>query len=166
MLSTAGSGLALAGGCQSELMGRPWLGAGLRLAKAALMACNGFGFGWARDLAGADSGIRERAATFCLGAGWCSLAARVVGLLAAGGLSLPVVVWGLAVGGGQAVCYRVALAGAGDLSLLALMPLGTALWMLWLRLGGLSGAPLGWALCGVAVSLSAVVWSVWLSDGR
>ena len=86
--------------------------------------------------------------------------------LGAGVMSLPVVVWGLAVGGGQAVCYRVALAGVADLSLLALMPLGTALGMLWLTLWGLSGAPVGWALCGVAVSLSAVAWSVWLSAGR
>ena len=166
ILSAAGSGLALAGGWQSELMGHPSLAAGLGLANEALMACNGFGYGWGGDLAGARAGVRERAACFCLGAGWGSLVAGVMAFLGAGRMSLPAVVWGLAVGGGQAVCYRLALAGAGDLSLLALMPLGTALGMLWLPLGGLSGAPVGWALCGVTVSLSAVAWSVWLSAGR
>ena len=159
MLSAAGSGLALAGGWQSELMGQPWLAAGLGLANAALMACNGIGFGWSRDLAGADSGMRERAACFCLGAGWGSLAAGTVGLLVAGGLSLPVVVWGLAVGGGQAVCYRVVLACAGDLSLLALMLLGTALRMPWLPLGGTERRTVGMGVMrrgGVAFCRSVV----------
>ena len=167
MLSAAGSGLALVGGWQSELIGgQPWMAAGLGLANAVLMACGGFGFGWGRDLAGAEAGTRERGACFCLGAGWGSLAAGLMGLLGAGGLSFLVLVWGLAAGGGQAVCYRVALAGAGDLSLLTLMPLGTALGMLWLSLWGMSGAPLGWAFCGVGVSVSAVVWSFRLTAGR
>ena len=165
-LSAAGSGLSVAGGWQSELMGQPWVGAGLGLANAALMACGGFGFGWARDLVGSDAGVRERAAGFCLGAGWGSLAAGLVGLLAAGGLAFLVLVWGIAAGGGQAVCYRVALAGAGDLSLLALMPLGTALGMLWLSLWGRSGAPFGWAFSGVVVSVGAVVWQGWICCRR
>ena len=161
-LSVAGSGLALSGGWQSELTGQPWLGAGLGLANAVVMACNGFGFGWGRDLAGAGAGVQERASYFCLGAGWGSLVAAAVAFLSAGRMSLPVVIAGLAVGGGQAIFYRVALAGASDLSLLALMPLGTALGMLWLALWGLSGAPFGWALCGVAVSVFAAAWSGWL----
>ena len=64
MLSAAGSGLALAGGWHSGLMGHPFLAAGLGLANAVLMACNGFGYGWGRDLAGAGTGVRERAACF------------------------------------------------------------------------------------------------------
>ena len=118
-LSVTGSGLTLAGGWQSELMGQPWLRAGVGLANVGLMSCSGFGFGWSRDLVGADAEVRERAACFCLGAGWGSLAAGLVGLLGAGGLSFLVLVWGLTAGGGQAVCYRVALAGAADLSVLA-----------------------------------------------
>lgn len=166
MLSVTGSGLALAGGWQSALSGQPWLGAGLGLANAGLMACGGFGFGWGRDLAGSGAGVRAYAACFCLGAGWGSLFAGLLALLAAGELSVPVALWGLAAGGLQGVCHRLALAGAADLSLLSLMPLGTAVGMLWLSLLGLSGAPAGWAFGGVAVSLAAVVWSVRLSSGR
>ena len=101
MLSATGSGVALAGGWQSEVIGQPWLGAGLGLANAALMACNGFSFGWGRDLAGADAGARERSACFCLGSSWGSLAAGLLGLLGAGGLSFQVLVWGLVAGGAR-----------------------------------------------------------------
>ena len=40
ILSATGSGLALAGGWQSGVMGQPWLG----LVNAVLMACSGFGW--------------------------------------------------------------------------------------------------------------------------
>ena len=163
VLSAVGSGIALAGGWQSGRSVQPWLAVGLGLANAGLMACGGIGFGWGRDLVGAGAGVRERAACFCLGAGWGSLAAALLAFAAAGELSAPVALFGFVAGGGQAVCHRLSLAGAADLSVLSLMPLGTSAGMLWLSVSELSDAPAGWAFCGVAVSVAAAVWSAWLT---